>query len=197
MINKNHLTVATLVAGLALLVGCRPANAADGKDRTSSSSEASISTNDNGTVSRTFVESSVTTNGNMVTERRRETRTSTDAEGNLLATSTSEYAQSYSLGETLAEPAPAAPEKQADDKAALAPAADSFLGVKFGEEVPGVTNFVRDAAELGLNKSMLLLGHCASERDGMSYLCDLCAGMFPSCECRYFDCGELYTYPED
>lgn len=57
--------------------------------------------------------------------------------------------------------------------------------------------FVRDAAELGLNKSMLLLGHCASERDGMSYLCDLCAGMFPSCECRYFDCGELYTYPED
>ena len=147
MINKNHLTVATLVAGLALLVGCRPANAADGKDQTSSSSEASISTNDNGTVSRTFVESSVTTNGNMVTERRRETRTSTDAEGNLLATSTSEYAQSYSLGETLAEPAPAAPEKPACDKAALAPAADSFLGVKFGEEVPGVTNFVRDAAE--------------------------------------------------
>ncbi len=147
MINKNHLTVATLVAGLALLVGCRPANAADGKDQTASSSEASISTNDNGTVSRTFVESSVTTNGNMVTERRRETRTSTDAEGNLLATSTSEYAQSYSLGETLAEPAPAAPEKPACDKAALAPAADSFLGVKFGEEVPGVTNFVRDAAE--------------------------------------------------
>ena len=148
MINKNHLTVATLVAGRALLVGCRPANAADGKDQTSSSSEASISTNDNGTVSRTFVESSVTTNGNMVTERRRETRTSTDAEGNLLATSTSEYAQSYSLGETLAEPAPAAPEKQADDKAALAPAADSFLGVKFGEEVPGVTNFVRRRRKL-------------------------------------------------
>lgn len=147
MINKSNFAVATLVTGLALLVGCRPANAADGKDRTSSTSEASVTTNDNGTVSRTFVESSVTTNGNLVTERRRETRTSMDAEGNMLATSTSEYAQSYSVGDTLTDPAPAASEKKDDDKTALAPAADSFLGVKFGEEVPGVTNFVRDAAE--------------------------------------------------
>ena len=149
MISRCHFTVAALIAaGLALFAGCRPANAANGKDQTSSTSESSITTNDNGTVSRTFVESSVTTNGSMVTERRRETRTSMDADGNMLATSTSEYAQSYSIGDALAAPAPAAAEeKDESEKSVPAPAADSFLGVKFGEEVPGVTNFVRDAAE--------------------------------------------------
>ena len=39
---------------------------------------------------RTQVETSVTTNGNMVTERRRETTTTTDADGNVVATCTSE-----------------------------------------------------------------------------------------------------------
>ena len=58
------------------------------------SSEVGIVTNDNGSVSRTYVESSVTTNGNTVTEHRRETRTTLDTDGNMLATTTSEYAQS-------------------------------------------------------------------------------------------------------
>ena len=59
------------------------------KDMTSKTAESSVTTNDNGSVSRVFTESTVTTNGNMVTERRRETRTNMDMEGNVLETSTS------------------------------------------------------------------------------------------------------------
>jgi hypothetical protein len=40
-------------------------------------------------VSRLFTESTVATNGNMVTERRRETRTNMDMDGNVLETTTS------------------------------------------------------------------------------------------------------------
>lgn len=56
--------------------------------------------------------------------------------------------------------------------------------------------FIRDAAELGMNKSIILLGHCASERDGMSYLTDIWNSMCPDVPGKYFETGELYTYTE-
>lgn len=145
MICIENLGFAAISAAV-LFAGCSPANAANGKDQSSSSSEAAVVTNDNGTISRTFIESSVTTNGNMVTERRRETRTSMDAEGNMLATSTSEYAQSYSVGESLSSPAPAN-EKNGGEQCTAAPNLDGFLGVKFGETPQGVNEYVRDPAE--------------------------------------------------
>ncbi|MBR1588571.1 MAG: hypothetical protein IJ658_09635, partial [Kiritimatiellae bacterium] len=89
-----------LVLALTGAVGYGVANAGEKKDMTSKTAASSVVTNDNGSVSRTFVESSITTNGNLVTEHRRETRTNMDMDGNVLQTTTSEYAQSYSVGDT-------------------------------------------------------------------------------------------------
>jgi hypothetical protein len=109
------------------------------KDMTSKTAESSVTTNDNGSVSRVFTESTVTTNGNMVTERRRETRTNMDMKGNVLETSTSEYAQSYPVGDVGIKPLSSIKE----DDAGSVGNADSFLGLKFGEEFSS-TNFVED-----------------------------------------------------
>ena len=135
-------TVAGVLAVTAL-IGFAAASCDEKKDVSQKSSEASVVTNENGSVSRAFTEMTVTTNGNMVTEHRRETRTTLDADGNMLATTTSEYAQSYPVGDTgmksLASPIRAtvdAPEK----------AEEGFMGLKFGETFAG-TNFVADADE--------------------------------------------------
>lgn len=57
--------------------------------------------------------------------------------------------------------------------------------------------YVRDAALLGFNKSIILLGHCGSERDGMRYLADVWNSMCPGTPGKYFETGEVYTYTED
>jgi hypothetical protein len=100
-----------------------------------------VTTNENGYVSKTLVETSVTTNGNLVTEHRRETRTSTDLDGNVLETTTSTYAQSYNVGDTgiaqLTRPA---------ENAGVKIATDAFMGLTFGS-VFQTTNTVVDPAE--------------------------------------------------
>ena len=135
-------TVAGVLAVTAL-IGFAAASCDEKKDVSQKSSEASVVTNENGSVSRSFTEMTVTTNGNMVTEHRRETRTTMDADGNMLATTTSEYAQSYPVGNagltSLASPIHA--KVDADAKVE-----DGFLGLKFGETFAG-TNFVADADE--------------------------------------------------
>lgn len=113
------------------------------KESAQKSSETSVSTNENGSVSRVFTECTITTNGNMVTERRRETRTTMDTAGNVLESSTSEYAQSYSASDTGITPLNAA--KNAAHEASAAKT-DSFLGLAFGDTFKG-TNFVADADE--------------------------------------------------
>ena len=115
------MTVASVAAAITL-IGFAAASCDEKKDVSQKSSEASIVTNDNGSVARTYVESTVTTNGNMVTERRRETRTTLDADGNMLESSTSEYAP---------------PDAKVEE---------GFLGLKFGEEFKG-TNLVSDIEE--------------------------------------------------
>jgi len=127
----------------ALLAGCSEAKAGD-TGISSKTAASSISTNENGSISKTLVETSITTNGNLVTEHRRETRTSTDADGNILETSTSEYAQSYNVGDTgLANIS-----TRTDDKDAATNTA-SFLGLKFGD-VFQTTNTVVDPSEPAL-----------------------------------------------
>ena len=130
-----------LALALTATVGCGVANAGEKKDMMSKSA-ASVVTNDNGSVSRTFVESSIATNGTLVTEHRRETRTNTDMDGNVLQTTTSEYAQSYSVGDTGWK----LPARKTDAKESAAVATDAFLGLKFGTPF-AVSNTVTEAGE--------------------------------------------------
>jgi hypothetical protein len=67
-----------------------------------------------------------------------------DTAGNVLESSTSEYAQSYSAGDTGVTPLNATLSASGDGEPAVN--ADSFLGLKFGDEFKG-TNFVNDADE--------------------------------------------------
>ena len=138
------LTVASVAAAITL-IGLAAASCDEKKDVSQKSSEASIVTNDNGSVARTYVEATVTTNGNMVTERRRETRTTLDADGNMLESSTSEYAQSYPVGEEGMSSFTTRVE-QKEGETPDAKVEEGFLGLKFGEEFKG-TNLVSDIEE--------------------------------------------------
>ena len=123
------------------------------RDVSQKSSEATVVTNENGSVSRTFTESTVTTNGSMVTEHRRETRTTLDTDGNMLEPSTSEYAQSYSVGDVgVRSLKPSVNVRANGGKEAPVANADSFMGLKFGTEFKG-TNFVNDVDEPTLLRS--------------------------------------------
>ena len=140
--NGKGIAVASVaVVALAALVTCGRAAADEQKDVSSKTAESTVVTNDNGSVSRSFVECTVTTNGSMVIEHRRETRTNMDAEGNMLETSTSEYTQSYPVGDggPMAVPGLCSRQQPAltlskpkDDKPTVN--TDSFLGLKFGDE---------------------------------------------------------------
>ena len=145
----KNIVVGGIAVAAAMLTGCGPANAGEAGDTTSKTSATQLTTNENGCVSRTFTESSVTTNGNLVTEHRRETRTNMDAQGNVLETSTSEYAQSYNVGDTSWK-MPDSKTTAKSDKEPAAAKTDSFLGLTFGS-VFNSTNFVRASDE-----SMLL-----------------------------------------
>lgn len=53
--------------------------------------------------------------------------------------------------------------------------------------------FARDAAELGMNKAMIVLGHEGSERSGMRYLAKLLSEKHPDISIEYVECGEVYN----
>ncbi len=146
MTDKEKIT-GTVAATLAVaaLIGFAAATG-EKKDVSQKSSEATVVTNDNGSVSRTFTECTITTNGSLVTEHRRETRTTLDTEGNMLESSTSEYAQSYSVGDVGMAPLTASINSKSGGKEPAVENADSFMGLKFGSEFKG-TNFVNDANE--------------------------------------------------
>lgn len=56
--------------------------------------------------------------------------------------------------------------------------------------------YARDAAQLGFNKSLIIMGHVGSERDGMKYTADILSDMFPELEVKYFECDEVYMYAD-
>lgn len=56
--------------------------------------------------------------------------------------------------------------------------------------------YARDADMLGLTKSLLIIGHMGSERDGMRYCADYLKENFTEFEVKYFDCKEVYSYTE-
>lgn len=150
MDKKDKTIVVAVGAVLALVAfGACAKTAGEAKDQSSKATVSSITTNENGSVSRMFTESTVTTNGNMVTERRRETRTNMDMDGNVLETSTSEYAQSYPVGDVWAKGNDQNDENNQNNRMKEGEAKinnDSFMGLKFGEEFAG-TNLVVDSEE--------------------------------------------------
>ena len=147
MNGKDKMIVAVAGVALAMVaVGAFAKSGGSSCGNTSKQAASSVVTNDNGSISRTFSESTVTTNGNMVTEYRRETSTNLDMDGNVLGTSTSEYAQSYPVGDVGLGSLRDA-DDDSGDSAEEAPAnVESFLGLKFGATL-NATNFVIDAAD--------------------------------------------------
>ena len=131
--SKIAIVSGLTVAALTGLCAYGMANASERKDMTTRTEESSVTTNDNGIVSRSYTECTVTTNGNMVTERRRETRTNMDADGNVLETSTSEFAQSYSVGDDGVAALTSPQVTEGEEEKTEAKDADSFLGLAFGE----------------------------------------------------------------
>lgn len=53
---------------------------------------------------------------------------------------------------------------------------------------------IRDAAQFGEQKTLLILGHAGSEKSSMNALARDIDKKFDGAEARYFECGELYTY---
>lgn len=54
----------------------------------------------------------------------------------------------------------------------------------------------RDAASLGIPKSLIVMGHIGSERDGMRRLAEMMQAHYTEFETRYFECGEVYSYTD-
>lgn len=141
MSNRKMLTFG-LAAGLVALVGtCLVAKEKQADAAAAAKPAAAEKAKEPAT--RTQVETSVTTNGNMVTERRRETTTTTDADGNVVATCTSESLQSYPVGDTATAGIVAVPSAKADPVDT-----DAFLGLKFGDVFKvGKKDIVQDVDE--------------------------------------------------
>lgn len=59
-----------------------------------------------------------------------------------------------------------------------------------------LAEWVRQAAQMGHRKALLVLGHIGSERDGMRLTADRLAAAHPELGVRYFECGEVYTYTD-
>lgn len=60
-----------------------------------------------------------------------------------------------------------------------------------------MSEYARDAAALGINKSFVAIGHSDSEKGGMMLLAERIAEAHPEIEVKHIDCGAPYGYTED
>lgn len=60
-----------------------------------------------------------------------------------------------------------------------------------------LAEYARDANSLGMNKTLIVMGHIGSERDGMRLLAKRLGETHTEFETRYIECGEVYTYTEE
>ena len=60
-----------------------------------------------------------------------------------------------------------------------------------------LAEYARDANTLGMNKTLIVMGHIGSERDGMRLLAKRLSENHTEFETRYMECGEVYTYTEE
>ncbi len=56
--------------------------------------------------------------------------------------------------------------------------------------------YVRDAVQLGKQKSMVVMGHINSEKFGMVLLADMLSKKYPQLDVKYLNCGDIYTYTD-
>ncbi len=145
MKNRKMLTFG-LAAGLVALVGTCLVAKEKQSDAADKAKQSAVAEKVKEPATRKEVETSVTTNGMMVTERRRETVTTTDGDGNVIATSTSESLQSYPVGDSSTAGIVAAPGAKEEPVNT-----DTFLGLKFGDVYKvGQKDVVRDPDEPSL-----------------------------------------------
>ncbi len=60
-----------------------------------------------------------------------------------------------------------------------------------------LAEYARDADALGMNKTLIVMGHIGSERDGMRLLAKRLSENHTEFETRYIECGEVYTYTDE
>lgn len=54
--------------------------------------------------------------------------------------------------------------------------------------------YVRDAAQLGMNRSLIILGHNRTEEIGMQYLTGWLEALFPEIPVWFSESGEPFSY---
>ena len=59
-----------------------------------------------------------------------------------------------------------------------------------------LSEYARDANALGMNKSLIVMGHIPSERDGMRLLAERLKKKHPELDIQYIESGEVYTYTD-
>ncbi|MBN2500555.1 MAG: Nif3-like dinuclear metal center hexameric protein [Anaerolineales bacterium] len=57
-----------------------------------------------------------------------------------------------------------------------------------------LTSYVRDAAQLGMNKALIVLGHNRTEEVGMKYLPEWLQKIFPTLPISFVEAGEPFEY---
>ena len=60
-----------------------------------------------------------------------------------------------------------------------------------------LSEYARDSDLLGIKKSLIVMGHIGSERDGMRLLADRLNEKYDKVDVKYFECGEVYSYTDD
>ena len=60
-----------------------------------------------------------------------------------------------------------------------------------------LAEYARDADALGTNKTLIVMGHIGSERDGMRLLAKRLSEKHTEFETQYIECGEVYTYTDE
>ncbi len=60
-----------------------------------------------------------------------------------------------------------------------------------------IAEYARDYHQLGGQKSLVVMGHCNSEKFGMKLLAERLAERYPDIPVKYFDCGDVYSYTDD
>lgn len=58
----------------------------------------------------------------------------------------------------------------------------------------GDAETVRDCAQMGYNKAVLVMGHIGSEKGGMMLLSRVISQIHPEIHAEYIECGEVYSY---
>lgn len=134
--NKYYVAALCGAVAIAGVVSIARAKSNPTPEVTSNNLETTISTNENGLVTKTWTEFSATTNGNMISESRRQTTTTTDSKGNILSTATSEMSQSYSREGNVASFTSPDESRQAADSGEEKNVnkAISFMGLELGKE---------------------------------------------------------------